>query len=167
VNTRSNAVVGVPFVVGLISDTHGLLRPEIPGLFAGVDLIIHAGDVGGRSVLEALRAIAPVEAVSGNVDDRHDPLLPRQRSVPVGALSLHVSHGDELGRPTPALLLARYDADILVYGHTHRPITVRDERGRLVVNPGGAGPRRFGLKPSVARLTVVDRTAAVELIVLD
>src|SRR3954454_1748995 len=66
------------FVVGLISDTHGQFRPEIPRVFAGVDLIVHAGDVGGSGVLAALAAIAPVEAVSGNVDDRNDPMLPRE-----------------------------------------------------------------------------------------
>jgi len=154
-------------VVGLISDTHGLLRPEILGIFSRVDLIIHAGDVGGHGVLEALGAVAPVEAVSGNVDDRHDPMLPRERSIPVLGLTLHVSHGDELGRPTPERLLARYAADILVYGHTHTPLMFRDDRGRLVVNPGSAGPRRFSLQPTVARLTVVERTADVEFITLD
>src|SRR5215813_4219002 len=137
-------------LIGLIADTHGLLRPEIATVFAGVDLIVHAGDVGARDVLAQLTAIAPVEAVSGNVDDRHDPMLPRQRTIPLGAITLHVSHGDEVGRPTPALLLARYDADVVVYGHTHRPLILRAD-GRLVVNPGAAGPRRFELQPSVAR----------------
>jgi putative phosphoesterase len=154
-------------VVGLISDTHGLLRPEIARIFAQVDLIIHAGDVGGHGVLDALRAMAPVEAVSGNVDDRHDPMLARERAFPVQALTLHVSHGDELGRPTPELLLARYAGDILIYGHTHKPLTFRDAAGRLVINPGAAGPRRFNLKPTVARLTVSDRTTAVEFITMD
>ena len=153
-------------VIGLIADTHGLLRPEVPLLFDGVDLIIHAGDVGGRLVLQQLSAIAPVEAVSGNVDDRFDPMLPRERSLPLHALTLHVSHGDELGRPTPEGLLARYDADILVYGHTHKALVVRDQRGRLVVNPGAAGPRRFHLEPSVAILKVTDRTADVEIVPL-
>jgi putative phosphoesterase len=152
-------------VIGLISDTHGLLRPEILGIFSQVDLIIHAGDVGGQHILAALGKIAPLEAVSGNVDDRYDPMLPRERSIPVEALTLHVSHGDELGQPTPEHLLARYAGDILVYGHTHRPLMFRDH-GRLVVNPGAAGPRRFSLEPSVARLTVVDRTADVEFITL-
>src|SRR5206468_8457289 len=134
-------------VVGLISDTHGLLRPDIFTIFAAVDLIVHAGDVGGHDILNRLSAIAPVEAVSGNVDDRFDPMLRRERSLPVGALTLHVSHGDELGSPKPEMLLARYAADILVYGHTHKPLVVRDDRGRLVVNPGAAGPRRFNLQP--------------------
>jgi putative phosphoesterase len=145
-------------LIGLISDTHGLVRPGIYAAFAGVDIIVHAGDVGGTRVLEALRTIAPMEAVSGNVDDRHDPMLPRQRILPVGRLTLHVSHGDELGSPTPESLLACYDAAIIVYGHTHRPLEFHTSDGRLVVNPGAAGPRRFNVKPSVALLTI-DGTA--------
>jgi putative phosphoesterase len=141
-------------VIGLISDTHGRVRPDLAAHFAGVDLIVHAGDVGGRAVLEALAAIAPVEAVSGNVDDRDDPTLPRSRSLPVASLTLHVSHGDELGSPKPDALLRAYSADILVYGHTHRPLVHRAPDGRVVVNPGSAGAPRFGLKPSVAILTV-------------
>jgi predicted phosphodiesterase len=100
------------------------------------------------------------------MDDRSNPMLPRQRSLPVGALMLHVSHGDELGQPTPERLLARYAGEILIYGHTHKPLLFRDDHGRLVVNPGAAGPRRFKLEPTVAKLTVVDRTADVEFITL-
>ncbi len=153
-------------VVGLISDTHGQFRPQIATAFAGVDLIVHAGDVGGPSVLAALRAIAQVNAVSGNVDDRHDPNLPRALTLPIGQLTLHVSHGDELGSPKPEPLLAHYDADIIVFGHTHRALMVRSGDGRLVVNPGAAGPRRFNLEPSVAVLTVEGREARVEFISL-
>ena len=153
-------------VIGLISDTHGLLRPEVFEIFKGVTLIVHAGDVGSRDILEQLRTIAPVEAVSVNVDDRFDPMLPRERSLPVEGLLLHVSHGDELGQPTPQRLLARYTADILVYGHTHKALVFRDQSGRLVVNPGAAGPRRFNLQPSVALLTVIDRVADVEIVTL-
>lgn len=160
-------VMSIPrsaLVIGLIADTHGLLRPDIARVFAAVDLIVHAGDVGGRDVLNGLGAVAPVEAVSGNVDDRFDPMLPLERSLPVGSLTLHVSHGDELGQPTPERLLARYAADILVYGHTHKALVFRDDGGRLVVNPGAAGPRRFNLQPSVAILTVTDRTANVQIV---
>jgi len=153
-------------VVGLISDTHGQFRPQVTAAFAGVDLIVHAGDVGRPSVLAALRAIAPVNAVSGNVDDRHDPNLPRTLSLPIGALTLHVSHGDEIGSPKPELLLAHYAADIIVYGHTHRALMVRSDDGRLVVNPGAAGPRRFNLAPSVAILTVEGREARLEFVTL-
>jgi putative phosphoesterase len=130
-------------------------------VFAGVGLIVHAGDVGGPAVLEWLRTIARVEAVSGNVDDRHDPALPRQRTIPAGDLTLHVSHGDELGSPRPDTLLARYPADIIVFGHTHRPLEHRSADGRLVINPGAAGPRRFNLEPSVAILTVTGREVLV------
>jgi len=153
-------------VIGLISDTHGLFRPEIARIFSGVAVIVHAGDVGGHDVRARLEAIAPLEAVSGNVDDRFDPQLPRERTLPVGELTLHVSHGDELGSPTPERLLARYGADILVYGHTHRALVVRTEGNRLVVNPGAAGPRRFHLEPSVALLTVSGRSADVRIIPL-
>ncbi len=153
-------------IIGLVSDTHGRVRPELATALAGVDLIVHAGDVGGRDVLAALASIAPVEAVSGNVDWRQDPLLPRERVLQVGGLTLHVSHGDELGSPTPEGLLARYTADILVYGHTHKPLVHRSADGRLVVNPGAAGPRRFALLPSVGRLTVTDRAVEVELVEL-
>jgi len=152
-------------VVGLISDTHGLMRPEIAQIFAGVDLIVHAGDVGGRGVLDALRQIAPTEAVYGNVDDPNDPSLARERTVPIGELTLHVSHGHELGRPTADLVLARYPGDVLVFGHTHRAVVER-QAGRLVVNPGAAGPRRFDVTPSVARLTVAGARIAVEIVPL-
>lgn len=143
--------------VGLISDTHGLFRAVIPDLFAGVDVIVHAGDVGHRSILTRLAEIAPVEAVFGNVDDVHDPQLAAHRTVPLGPLTLHVSHGHELGSPTPARLVERYSADIIVFGHTHRAVVVTLQSGTgstLVVNPGAAGPRRFDLRPSVAILTV-------------
>jgi putative phosphoesterase len=153
-------------VVGVISDTHGLLRPAVVTVFAGVDLIIHAGDVGARAVLDRLSEIARVEAVYGNVDDPHDPSLARERTVTAGGLTIHVSHGHELGRPTAALALARYAADVVIFGHTHRSCVVRADDGRLGFNPGAAGPRRFDLQPSVARLTIADAVANVEIISL-
>ena len=153
-------------LVGLISDTHGLVRPEIERAFAGVRLILHAGDVGGSNVLARLAAIAPVEAVHGNVDDRHDPALRAERSVTLGGVIIHVSHGHELGSPTPELVLGRYPGNVVVFGHTHRAVIVRDEAGRIAVNPGAAGPRRFDLKPSVARLTIHAGEAEVEIVPL-
>ena len=140
-------------IVGLIADTHGLLRPEIATVFKGVTLILHAGDVGGPAVLETRRAIAPVEAVYGNVDDPRDPSLAPERAVTIDGVTIHVSHGHELGRPTPALVLARYTGDVVVFGHTHRAVMVRDD-DRIAVNPGAAGPRRFQVWPSVALLTI-------------
>jgi len=155
----------VPDIIGLISDTHGLVRPEIARVFEGVAVIVHAGDVGGRAVLEALARIAPVEAVYGNVDDPYDPALARERTLPVGGLMLHVSHGHELGRPTPSLVLARYAGDVLVFGHTHRALML-SSGARLVVNPGAAGPRRFDVQPSVARLTIAGGRASAEIVPL-
>jgi putative phosphoesterase len=154
------------YVVGVISDTHGLLRPEIPALFAGVQLILHAGDVGGQPILDALSALAPVEAVFGNVDDRHDPSLARERVVTVGGVTIHVSHGHELGRPSPELALARYRGDVVIFGHTHRAVMQRDAAGRMALNPGAAGPRRFDVQPSVARLTIAGGVTDVAIISL-
>jgi putative phosphoesterase len=150
--------------VGLISDTHGLLRPEAVSALANVELILHAGDVGGSAVLAGLRAIAPVEAVWGNVDDPAQPGLAASVDVEIGGLRIHVSHGHELGSPTPAKLLARYDADVIVYGHTHKALIHRDAGRRLVVNPGAAGPRRFNLRPSVGILLVSDGSATAQIV---
>ena len=152
--------------LGLISDTHGLVRPDVAGAFDGVAMILHAGDVGGASVLRALERIAPIDAVYGNVDDPHDPMLARERSVSIGGVTIHVSHGHELGRPTAERLLARYAGDVVVFGHTHRSVVLRDGSGRLAVNPGAAGPRRFDIQPSVARLTIAGGRAEVEIISL-
>ena len=152
-------------LVGLISDTHGLLRPEVFDVFHGVELILHAGDVGGREILTELRAIAPVQAVYGNTDRPGEPGLVESLDLSLAGLSVHVSHGHELGSPTPAKLAARYSADVIVYGHTHKPLIER-VHGALVVNPGAAGPRRFELKPSVARLTLANGRSEVVLIPL-
>ena len=152
-------------MIGVVADTHGLLRPDVLRAFEGVELIVHAGDVGGRAVLDGLSRIARVEAVYGNVDDPHDPSLARERTISAGGLTLHVSHGHELGRPTPALALARYAGDVVIFGHTHRAIVVRDG-GRIGMSPGAAGPRRFDLRPTVARLTIADGAAEVEIISL-
>ena len=149
--------------IGLISDTHGLLRPEALAALAGVELILHAGDVGGAAVLAGLRRLAPVQAVWGNVDDTHDPDLDPCIEVALDELRIHVSHGHELGSPTPDALLGRYDADVIVYGHTHKALIHRAGR-RLVVNPGAAGPRRFNVRPSVAILEVEGDRADAELL---
>jgi putative phosphoesterase len=139
-------------------------------VFSGVSRILHAGDVGSASVLAALNEIAPTDAVYGNVDDPHNPALARERVVSVGAVTIHVSHGHELGRPTAELVAARYAPQkaatffVLVFGHTHRAVIARPSPRVLVVNPGAAGPRRFDLQPSVARLTIAERGAECEII---
>jgi putative phosphoesterase len=142
-------------LIGVISDTHGQIRDSALMALQGVELILHAGDVGRRTVLDALRAVAPVHAVYGNVDARDGALVERFGTELAGQ-RIHMSHGHELGSPTPEALVARYDADIVIYGHTHRPL-VRELRGTLVLNPGAAGPARFNLKPSVALLTLPER----------
>ena len=153
-------------LIGLISDTHGLVRPQVHRALAGVEIILHAGDVGGDEVLDELALIAPVLAVYGNTDTPGDPRLRDAIDRLFGGVSVHVSHGHELGSPTPAKLLERYAARVIVYGHTHRQLITRAD-GRLVVNPGAAGARRFKLEPSVARLTVSDGAADVALVPLD
>jgi putative phosphoesterase len=153
-------------LIGLISDTHGLVRPRVHAALAGVELILHAGDVGGDEVLDELSLIAPVLAVFGNTDTAGDPRLRASVERTIGGVSIHVSHGHEVGSPTPARLIERYAARVIVYGHTHRALITRAD-GRLVVNPGAAGARRFKLEPSVARLTIVDGEADVEIVLVD
>jgi putative phosphoesterase len=151
--------------VGVISDTHGLLRPDVHTALAGVELILHAGDVGGDEILMELALIAPVRAVYGNTDAPGQPALLPAIDLSIGGVSIHVSHGHEVGSPTPQKLLERYAADVVVYGHTHRPLITR-AADRLLLNPGAAGPRRFDIMPSVARLTIADGRAEAELIAL-
>jgi len=150
-------------VVGLISDTHGLIRPGVHEALKGVELILHAGDVGGSQILDELGLIAPVKAVFGNTDPPGDPTLSDQIELQIGGARIHVSHGHEVGSPTPVKLAQRYDADVVVYGHTHKQLvtTLGDQ---LFVNPGAAGPKRFNLLPSVARMAIADGKAEVQII---
>ena len=157
-------MVEAAHVIGLISDTHGLVRPEVFGALEGVELILHAGDVG-EGVLDELAAIAPIEAVYGNTDPVDDPRFVQSIERTIGDVRIHVSHGHELGSPTPERLVAKYDADVIVYGHTHQQKVV-EVNGRLVVNPGAAGQRRFKLKPSVAVLTIERGVAGVRIVEL-
>ena len=152
-------------VVGLISDTHGLLRPGVHAALTGVELILHSGDVGGSEILDELRLIAPVKAVFGNTDPTDEADLAGEVLVAIDGIRVHVSHGHEVGSPTPAKLAARYDADVVVFGHTHRPLVSR-LGSQLFVNPGAAGPQRFNLTPSVARLTIVRGNAEVEIVAI-
>jgi uncharacterized protein len=150
-------------VIGLISDTHGLVRPDVHDALAGVELILHAGDVGGNDVLDELALIAPVLAVNGNTDQLGDPRLVPSIERTIDGVTIHVSHGHELGSPTPERLFERYSTDVIVYGHTHRQLVTRSGR-RWAVNPGAAGARRFDLEPSVARLTIENSVVQAELV---
>lgn len=156
--------MGAPVRIGLISDTHGLLRPDVHAALAGVSLILHAGDVCGDTILDELALIAPVRAVYGNCDE-WDPRLAERLDLEVAGVRIHVSHGHELGRPAAATVAAAYDADVCVYGHTHRQLIERVGT-TLVINPGAAGPRRFDLEPSVAILVCHGGIATARLVEL-
>ena len=132
-------------------------------VFAGVELILHAGDVGGDEILDELELIAPVRAVFGNTDPPGNPRLTDAIDIEIDSLRIHVSHGHELGAPTPDKLLARYEADVIIYGHTHKQSIV-NAGGRWTVNPGAAGPRRFDLVPSVGRLRIENRQPVIEIV---
>ena len=149
--------------VGLISDTHNMLRPQVFDVFKGVDVILHAGDVGDDDILDELATIAPVFAVRGNTDRVDNPLLPARRSLVISGVRVHLSHGHEVGAKPITLLAAYGDADVIVYGHTHRELITRED-DTLVVNPGAAGARRFDLMPCVAILALDGARPEVELV---
>ena len=140
--------------LGVIADTHGLLRPEVFQVFAEVDHILHAGDIGPPELLTELQAVAPVTAVYGNTDGMElRRMLPQVAALRLDGFDIVVTHGDQLGSPTPQALNAAFpEAQIIVYGHTHRPLLTVVDVVVTVMNPGGAGPRRFNLPPSVGIL---------------
>jgi putative phosphoesterase len=140
--------------LGVISDTHGLLRVEVLEVFEGVDHILHGGDVGKWDVIVELQALAPVTAVYGNTDDMGlRAKLPKVAELELDGFRIVVTHGDQLGKPTPAKLHDAFpEAEIIVYGHTHKPLLELVDKTVTVMNPGGAGAPRFGLLPSVGIL---------------
>ncbi len=139
--------------VGLISDTHGKLRPRVLEVFTGVDVILHAGDIGDLGIVTELETIAPVHAVFGNTDEFEVRARYAEAVIiELEGVSVVVTHGHLLGSPTPRLLRSRFaSAQVVIYGHTHMPLIDRTAEP-LVINPGAAGPARFNLKPSVAIL---------------
>jgi putative phosphoesterase len=146
--------------VGVISDTHGLLRPAVLPIFKGVEMIIHAGDIGSPEVLDSLRSVAPVVAVRGNNDtERWAKKIPETAIAKIAGASLYVLHDlKEL-----SVNVAEIGFAAVISGHSHRPVI--DERdGVLYVNPGSAGPRRFKLPISVARLVIQNGKVQAELI---
>jgi len=154
--------------IGIISDTHGLLRSQVFDVFAGVDHILHAGDVGPADILTALEAIAPVTAVWGNTDGfALRALVPEVAHVELGGVPAVVLHGMQLGSPTAEKAAAAYGgAGMVVFGHSHRPV-VRQVGGTLAVNPGSAGPVRFRDPVSVALAEVEDGRVTARLVELD
>lgn len=146
--------------IGLVSDTHGLLRPEVLAFLAGSDHIIHAGDICGASILEALAAVAPLTAVRGNNDHgAWAQALPEAVTLQLGELRIQVLH--DLG--ALAVDPARESIHAVVTGHSHKPV-VQQRAGVLYVNPGSAGPRRFRL-PIAAGELLVDGSAVSARIV--
>jgi putative phosphoesterase len=137
--------------IGLISDTHGLLRPEAARALQGCDAIVHAGDIGKAEILDALREIAPVHAIRGNNDTGvWAKPLPDTLMLRVAGVQLFVLHDFKATgkHPVPA------GTQVVVCGHSHKPVVERQRAGFLLVNPGSAGPRRFKLPVSVALMDV-------------
>jgi len=148
--------------IGVISDTHGLLRPEAIAALRGVELIIHAGDIGRPEIISQLCAIAPTFAVRGNVDTQAWAAdLPEQGAVRMGKLLCWVLH--DISRLDVDPVAAGFAA--VVCGHSHRP-RIATRQGVVYLNPGSAGPRRFRLPVTVARLNVSARTIRPEILTL-
>ena len=150
------------FEIGVISDTHGLLRPEAVTALAGCAQIIHAGDVGTEEVLVALQSIAPVAAVRGNVDHgKWAEVLPTEMCLQIGGCKIVILHDlHDLSS-----VVAAKEADVVISGHSHKPAIER--LGRVVyLNPGSAGRRRFSLPVTLAKLIIADTGPAVTLIQL-
>lgn len=154
--------------IGIISDTHGLLRAEVWQRFAGVEHILHAGDIGPADLLDELETIAPVTAVWGNTDhgDVHQR-IPEIARLELGGIRVVVMHGHQLGSPTPDNVASAHpDAGLVVFGHSHRAV-VRPVGTVLAVNPGSAGAPRFGLPPTLALAEIQGGQIHVEVIALD
>ncbi len=134
--------------VGVISDTHGLLRPEAVAALSGVDHILHAGDVGDPAILDALAALAPLTAIRGNIDRTGlCASLPAAEIVDLGGSTIYMLHSLE----DIDLDAAAAGFDIVISGHSHQPV-IESRKGVLYLNPGSAGPRRFSLPVSIAFL---------------
>lgn len=138
----------MPFRIGVISDTHGLVRPEVAIVFANVDAIVHAGDIGGEHVLHALRAMAPLTSVEGNNDDASGEEIVRATIGGLRILLTHILPKPQKPAPRVVASLKKTPADIVIFGHSHVPF---DDRvgGVWYFNPASAGPRRFHLPVSV------------------
>lgn len=150
--------------VGVLSDTHGLLRPQALAALSGSELLIHAGDIGKPEILERLHQVAPVHAVRGNVDrGAWVEALAASAVVEVGRASLYVLH--DLAELDVDPVAACFSA--VIYGHSHEP-RIENRRGVLYLNPGSCGPRRFRLPVTVARIVIeADGTATAEIVELD
>jgi len=149
-------------MVGVVSDTHGLLRPEALKALRNSDLIIHAGDIGKPEVIEALKSIAPVVAIRGNNDKgRWARRFPETAVVEVGKIRIYIIHNVKELEIDPSAAGFR----VVISGHSHRPLVLR-RGGVLFLNPGSAGPRRFKLPVAVARLRVRGESVSFRIVEL-
>ena len=150
------------FTIGAISDTHGLLRPEAVAALAAVDHVLHAGDVGDDTILDRLRAIAPLTAIRGNVDVAGPcAQLPATEAVELAGKLFYLVHAiEDLDIEPQAGGVAA-----VIYGHSHRP-AIEDRNGVLYVNPGSAGPRRFNLPVTLAKIVVTDGALRASIVPL-
>jgi putative phosphoesterase len=147
-------------IVAVISDTHSLLRPEAVAALQGVDLILHAGDIGNPDVLEGLRGIAPVVAVRGNNDKGEwAEELPQWEVAEIGVVTVYMIHDLKEIDLSPAAA----GFQVVVSGHSHQP-SIEERKGVLYLNPGSAGPRRFSLPISLARLRISGAAIEAELV---
>ncbi len=154
--------------IGIISDTHGLLRAQVFEVFEGVEHVLHAGDVGESGILDELAAIAPVTAVWGNVDGWEIRNRTKEvAEIELGGAKVAVIHGMQLGSPTPERVAAMFpDAALAVFGHSHRPL-IQQVGSVLAVNPGSAGRQRFRDPVCCALAEIVDGKVTARLVDLD
>lgn len=146
--------------IGVISDTHGLLRPEALAALRGCERIIHAGDIGKPEVLDALRALAPLDAIRGNVDSGDwAASVPEHLDLEIGGLRIHVTHDVKAMGIDP--IAAR--VDVVIAGHSHQP-KIEEVDAVLYLNPGSAGRRRFKLPISLALLDIEDGQPRAQLV---
>ena len=148
-------------LIGVISDTHGLVRPQVIEALAGVEMILHAGDIGKQEVLDTLQQIAPVVAVRGNNDKGEwAESIPEWEVVEIGNVSIYMLHDVKEIDISPA-----GSFQVVVSGHSHKP-SVEERRGVLYVNPGSVGPRRFTLPVSLAHLRVNGKKVEANIVEL-
>jgi putative phosphoesterase len=154
--------------IGIISDTHGLLRPQVFDVFEGVEHILHAGDIGKLDIITELEAIAPVTAVWGNADGLEvRGRVPEVAEVELGGVRVVVIHGMQVGSPTPEKIAAlNPHAGLVVFGHSHRPL-IKQVGDTLAVNPGSAGRRRFRDPVTVGLAEIRDGSVSARLVELD
>jgi putative phosphoesterase len=147
-------------LIGVVSDTHGLLRPELLPALSGVEHILHAGDIGDPTILDRLRQIAPVTAIRGNIDRSGAcAALPATEAIELGGCLIYMVHAiDDLDLNPHAAGIGA-----IIYGHSHQP-RIEHHNGVLYLNPGSAGPRRFHLPLTIARLHITGGLASAEIV---